>query len=153
MRSHRAVRHVIPSRRAQVTADRVPSEKNILEASESPSFSSERQKVPRQHRVFAFRVACVRCRAPCVPAVSPHPPTDRPPRCCGAALSASGMSDCGDGAEWSGEERSAEAAHLGERRSPAWSQRPRVPTQTHEPITRHAHCAPKRDICVVISTF
>lgn len=104
MRSQRAVRHVIPSRSAQVTADRVPSEKNILEASESLSFSLERQRVPRQRRVFAFRVACVRCCAPSVPAVSPHPPTDRAPRCCGAALSASSMSDCGDGVEWSGVE-------------------------------------------------
>lgn len=39
MKSQRTIRHVIPNRSALLTAERVPSEKNILEASEVLSLS------------------------------------------------------------------------------------------------------------------
>lgn len=68
VRSQR-VRHVIPNRSEKLTAERVPSEKNILEASQF-EISSVTLESPVETAASNFRlcVACRRCAAPC------HPP-------------------------------------------------------------------------------
>lgn len=84
-----------------MTAGRVPSGKNILEASELQSFSRELQSPVASGDRAQRRVRDKVCAA-CVPAAGiPHPPRDRAPRSCGAPLSASSKSDCGDGVQCS----------------------------------------------------